>query len=202
MMRRLFAALYDTVGKGSEEAGLREERRQLLANAGGSVIELGAGTGLNVELYPETVTRLVCTEPDRHMRRRLQRRVEALSRQAEVVEASADALPFPDETFDTAVVTLVLCSVHDQQVALAEIARVLKPGGRLLFLEHVRSTDPKIARRQDRIRPLYNLVGCNPNRDTLAGIEASPFTVESVKHGEVPRAPKVGRPLIAGVARR
>jgi len=202
MMRRLFAALYDTVGKGSEEAGLREERRQLLASAEGAVIELGAGTGLNVELYPEAVTGLVFTEPDQHMRRRLQRRVEALDRPAEVVDASAEALPFPDGTFDTAVVTLVLCSVPDQQAALSEIARVLKPNGRLLFLEHVRSTDTKIARRQDRIRPLYNLVGCNPNRNTLAGIEASPFTVESVKHGEVPKAPKVERPLIAGIARR
>jgi ubiquinone/menaquinone biosynthesis C-methylase UbiE len=203
MMRRLFAALYDTVGKGSEEAGLREERRQLLAKAVGDVIEVGAGTGLNVELYPETVTGLVFTEPDQHMRRRLKRRVEGLDRPAEVVEASVGDLPFPDATFDTAVVTLVLCSVPDQQAALAEIARVLKPNGRLLFLEHVRSDDRKIARRQDRIRPLYSgLCGCNPNRDTLAGIEASVFTVETVKHGEVPKAPKVERPLIAGIARR
>ena len=202
MMRRLFAALYDTIGKGSEEAGLREERRQLLAAAEGDVIELGAGTGLNLDLYPEHVTRLVLTEPDRHMRRRLSRRLEALGRPAEIVEASAESLPFPDATFDTAVVTLVLCSVGDQQTALAEVARVLRPEGRLLFLEHVRSADPKIARRQDRIRPLYNLCGCNPNRDTLAGIETSAFTVESVKQGEVPKAPKVERPMIVGTARR
>jgi ubiquinone/menaquinone biosynthesis C-methylase UbiE len=169
MMRRLFAALYDTIGKGSEEAGLREERRQLLAGAEGEVIELGAGTGLNLNLYPEEVTRLVLTEPDRHMRRRLRRRLETLGRPAEIVDASAESLPFPDATFDTAVVTLVLCSVPDQQTALAEIARVLKPEGRLLFLEHVRSTDPKIARRRDRIRPLYNLCGCNPNRRHARG---------------------------------
>ena len=85
---------------------------------------------------------------------------------------------------------------------MAEIARVLKPDGRLLFLEHVRSDEPKLAKRQDRIRPLYNLVGCNPNRDTLAAIEASALTVESVKHGEVPKAPKVERPMIVGSARR
>ena len=202
MMRRLFAALYDTIGKSSEAAGLREERRQLLAGAEGDVIELGAGTGLNLDLYPEQVTRLVLTEPDQHMRRRLQRRLKTLDRPAEIVDASAESLPFPDASFDTAVVTLVLCSVSDQQTALAEIARVLKPAGRLLFLEHVRSADPTIARRQDRIRPLYNLCGCNPNRDTLAGIEASPFTVESVKHGEVPKAPKIERPMIVGTARR
>jgi ubiquinone/menaquinone biosynthesis C-methylase UbiE len=202
MMRRLFAALYDTVSKGSEAAGLRDERRRLLSKAEGETLEIGAGTGLNLEHYPETVTRLVLVEPDRHMRRRLGRRAEALGRSAEIVDASVEELPFEDATFDTAVVTLVLCSVPSQQPALAEIARVLKPEGRLLFLEHVRSADPKVARSQDRIRPLYNLVGCNPNRDTLAGIEASALTLESVSHGEIPKAPKVERPMIVGTARR
>jgi ubiquinone/menaquinone biosynthesis C-methylase UbiE len=202
MLRRLFAAMYDTVGKGSEEAGLREERRALVAQAEGATIELGAGTGLNLPHYPDAVTRLVLTEPDRHMRARLGRRVAALSASAEVVDASAEDLPFPDATFDTAVVTLVLCSVPDQQAALKEVARVLKPDGKLLFLEHVRSDDAKVAKWQDRIRPIYNLVGCNPNRETLAAIEASPFAVESVKHGEVPKAPRFERPMIAGVARR
>ncbi len=202
MRRRLFAALYDTVSKGSEAAGLREERRQLLAGTEGATIEIGAGTGLNLEHYPEAVTRLVLAEPDRHMRRRLRRRVDALDRVAEVIDAPAERLPFPDATFDTAVVTLVLCSVPNQEAALAEIARVLKPNGRLLFIEHVRSGDPKVAKRQDRIRPLYNLVGCNPNRETLAAIEASALSVESVRHGEVPKAPKVERPMIVGTARR
>jgi ubiquinone/menaquinone biosynthesis C-methylase UbiE len=202
MMRRLFAALYDTVSRGSEAAGLREERKQLLSAAEGATLEIGAGTGLNLEHYPEAVTRLVLVEPDRHMRRRLGRRLESLGRQADIVDASVQDLPFPDATFDTAVVTYVLCSVPDQDEALAEIARVLKPSGRFLFLEHVRSADPKLARRQDRIRPLCNLVGCNPNRDTLATIESSALTVESVKHGEVPKAPKVERPMIVGTARR
>lgn len=202
MMRRLFAALYDTVSRGSEEAGLRQERKQLLADAEGATLEIGAGTGLNLEHYPEAVTRLVLVEPDRHMRRRLGRRLETLGRTAEIVEASVEDLPFPDASFDTVVVTYVLCSVPDQERALAEIARVLKPSGRFLFLEHVRSGEAKLAKRQDRIRPLYNLVGCNPNRDTLARIESSTLTVESVRHGEVPKAPKVGRPMIVGMARR
>src|SRR5205085_10880789 len=107
-----------------------------------------------------------------------------------------------DAGFDPVVVTYVLCSGPDQQEALAEIARVLKPDGRFLFLEHVRSADPKLARQQDRVRPLYNLFGCNPNRDTLAGIESCALTVESVKHGEVPKAPKFERPLIVGTARK
>ena len=202
MMRRLFAALYDTVGKGSEEAGMRDERRQLLAAAQGATIEIGSGTGLNVQHYPDTVTRLVLTEPDRHMRVRLGRRVNALSLDAEIVDATAERPPFPDATFDTAVATLVLCTVPDQHVALREIARVLKPSGRLLFLEHVRSDDPKVAKWQDRIRPFYNLVGCNPNRATLVAIEASAFELESVRHGDVPKAPKVERPMIVGTARR
>jgi ubiquinone/menaquinone biosynthesis C-methylase UbiE len=200
--RRVFAALYDRVSKGSEEAGLREERRQLLAAAAGATLEIGAGTGLNLEHYPEAVTRLVLAEPDEHMRRRLARRVSEVRPSTEIVAAGVEGLPFPDESFDTVVVTFVLCSVPQQEAALAEVTRVLKPGGRLLFLEHVRSDDEKLAKWQDRITPLYNVVGCNPNRDTLAAIEASALAVETVKHGEIPKAPKVERPLIAGTARR
>ena len=198
----MFAAFYDRVSKGSEEAGLREERRQLLAAAEGATLEIGAGTGLNLEHYPEAVTRLVLTEPDEHMRRRLARRVSEVRPSTEIVAAGVEGLPFPDGTFDTVVVTFVLCSVPQQEAALAEVARVLKPGGRLLFLEHVRSDDEKLAKWQDRITPLYNIVGCNPNRDTLAAIEASALAVETVEHGEVPKAPKVERPMIAGTARR
>ena len=200
--RRLFAALYDRVSKGSEEAGLREQRRLLLEDAAGATLEIGAGTGLNLEHYPEAVTRLVLTEPDEHMRRRLVRRVSEVRPSAEIVDAGVEGLPFPDGSFDTVVVTFVLCSVPEQKAALAEVTRVLKPGGRLLFLEHVRSDDEKLAKWQDRVRPLYNVVGCNPNRDTLAAIEASALAVETVKHGEVPKAPKVERPLIVGTARR
>ena len=200
--RRLFARFYDTVSKGSEDAGLRDERRKLLASAEGVTLEVGAGTGLNLQHYPEAVTRLVLAEPDEHMRRRLMQRAEDVFPAAEIVDAGAERLPFPDATFDTAVVTFVLCSVPDQEAALRELTRVLKPTGRLLFLEHVRSDDENLAKWQDRITPLYNLVGCNPNRDTLAAIEGSSLAVETVKHGEVPKAPKVERPLIVGIARR
>src|SRR3954452_11207404 len=200
--RRLFAAFYDRVSKGSEEAGLREERRQLLGAAEGATLEIGAGTGLNLEHYPAAVTRLVLAEPDEHMRRRLARRVAEVSPSSEIVDESAERLPFPDGSFDTVIVTFVLCSVPQQEAALAEVTRVLKPGGRLLFLEHVRSDEEQVAKWQDRMRPLYNVVGCNPNRDTLAAIDASALTVETVKHGEIPKAPRVERPLIVGSARR
>jgi ubiquinone/menaquinone biosynthesis C-methylase UbiE len=200
--RRLFAAFYDRVSKGSEEAGLRDERRGLLASAEGATLEIGAGTGLNLEHYPEAVTSLVLAEPDEHMRRRLERRAGEVFPAAEIVDAGVERLPFPDATFDTAVVTFVLCSVADQKAALRELARVLKPSGRLLFLEHVRSDDPGVAKWQDRVTPLYTIVGCHPNRDTLSALEASELGVETVRHGEVPKAPKFERPLIVGSARR
>jgi ubiquinone/menaquinone biosynthesis C-methylase UbiE len=201
MFRRFYAAIYDLINRPAEAAGLSLERQRLLAQASGETIEIGAGTGLNLEHYPGAVIRLVLTEPDRHMARRLRRRVAAIRADAEVLETTAARLPFPDASFDTAVVTFVLCSVPDPDAALTEIARVLRPGGRLLFAEHVRSEDPAVAARQDR-RPLpYKLMGCHPNRATLDTITASPLLVEDVRHGEVPKAPKIERPMITGAAR-
>jgi SAM-dependent methyltransferase len=157
--------------------------------------------GVTLAYYPPSLERLVLVEPDRHMARRLRRRIEESDREAEIVTASAEELPFDGGTFDTAVVTLVLCTVDNPAVALAEIRRVLKPGGRLLFLEHVRSHEQRLARRQDRIRPIYRaLIDCSPNRDTLGAITSSGFTPESVRHGKVPGAPAVERPMIIGMA--
>jgi ubiquinone/menaquinone biosynthesis C-methylase UbiE len=201
MFRRFFALVYDRINQPAETAGLSQERQKLLAQASGETIEIGAGTGLNLAHYPAAVTRLVLTEPDRHMAARLRRRVTAIRPDAEVLDATAAQLPFPDASFDTAVVTFVLCSVPDPDAALTEIARVLRPGGRLLFAEHVRSEDPAVAARQDR-RPLtYKLIGCHPNRATLDTIASSPLRVEDVRHGEVPKVPKIERPMIVGTAR-
>src|SRR5215475_9769557 len=201
MFKRFYAANYDRIFRPAETAGLTMERRRLLAQASGETIEIGAGTGLNLAHYPAAVTRLVLTEPDRHMAARLRRRVAAIRPDAEVIDAAAAQLPFPDASFDTAVVTFVLCSVPDPGAALTEIARVLRPGGRLLFAEHVRSEDPALAARQDR-RPLtYKLIGCHPNRATLDTITSSPLQVEDVRHGEVPKVPAIERPMIIGTAR-
>jgi ubiquinone/menaquinone biosynthesis C-methylase UbiE len=206
MLKRLFlwsyAAMYDRFNASAERAGLREQRRDLLAQATGATIEIGAGTGLNLAHYPPEVTRLALAEPDPYMRERLRRRVSRLGRDAEILDAAADRLPCPDESFDTAVVTFALCSVPDEQAALSEITRVLVPGGRLLFLEHVRSADPRVAAKQDKMPFPYPVIGCHPNRDTLAEIKASPLTVESVREGELPKAPAIERPMIAGTARR
>jgi ubiquinone/menaquinone biosynthesis C-methylase UbiE len=199
VFRRIYAAMYDRMSSPAENAGLAERRRTLLSQAHGATIEIGAGTGLNLEHLPTELSRLVLTEPDPHMRTRLTRRARAEWPTADVIDAPASDLPFPDASFDTAVVTFVLCSVPEQAAALAEIARVTRPGGRLLFLEHVRADDPTLASKQDRAHPLYRWMGCHPNRRTLDAIHASPFTVDTVEKVELTKAPPLERPVI-GVA--
>jgi SAM-dependent methyltransferase len=119
-----------------------------------------------------------------------------------LVEAPAESLPFGDDTFDTAVATLVLCTIPDPVAAIAELARVLKPGSRLLFIEHVRSDDPDRARWQDRMEKPWRFMadGCYCNRDTEATLTASAFTLETVEYGKLPKAMPIVRPLIRGIA--
>jgi len=197
---RLFASMYERLMADTEEAGMRDRRRELLAGARGRTVELGAGTGLNFAHYPEAVDELILTEPFPPMAGRLRERTGDA---ATVIEAPADRLPIPDASVDTVVSTLVLCTVDDVPATLAEVARVLKPGGRLLFAEHVRSEDPKLARWQDRLERPWKFVGhgCHPNRDTVAAISASPLEIEPVERGELPKAPPIARPLVVGSAR-
>jgi SAM-dependent methyltransferase len=200
---RIVALSYDWFMSSSEEAGLRERRRELLGAASGRCLEIGAGTGLNLDLWPESVESLVLTEPDEHMAAQLRKRVARARRSVEVAEASGERLPFKDASFDTVAVTLVLCTAPDPASVLREIARVLKPEGRLLFLEHVRAQDPTLARWQDRLHgPWYAFAyGCNCNRDTLATVADSPLEVEGAEHGEMPKAPPIVKPMLWGTAR-
>jgi ubiquinone/menaquinone biosynthesis C-methylase UbiE len=200
----LFARGYDRFTKSTEEAGLRDKRRALLAGARGRTLEIGAGTGSNLELYPDAVTELVLTEPDGHMRAQLERKLTATGREAEVVNAGGERLPFADQSFDTAVATLVLCTIPDPDAALGEVARVLKPGGRLLFMEHVRADEEGVARWQDRLERPWGWFGrgCHPNRDTLATMEASALEVSTVEEDGMPKAPPIVRPMIVGEAVR
>lgn len=201
---RMFSALYDRAFEASEEAGLRQMRRDLLAGARGRVLELGAGTGLNLELYPrEGLDSLTLTEPDPHMFKQLRQRAAKVCAGAKLIEAGAEDLPFDDDSFDTVTVTLVLCTVPDQAAALREVHRVLEPGGQMLFLEHVRADDPGLARWQDRLETPWRFLGdgCHCNRDTEAGIRAAGFELGEVKHGELPKAPPIVRPLTQGSAR-
>jgi len=199
---RAFSALYDRGLKATEDAGLRAMRAELLAGAGGRVVELGAGTGANLDLYPAAVEDLVLVEPDPHMSKRLRERLSGSQRGAEIVEAPAERLPLETDGFDTAVATLVLCTVPDPAAVLAELTRVLKPGGRLLFIEHVRAENRGLARWQDRLeRPWRFLAdGCHCNRDTLATISASGLELGAVEHGELPKALPLVEPLVRGSA--
>jgi ubiquinone/menaquinone biosynthesis C-methylase UbiE len=201
---RGFAALYDRALKATEDGGLRQMRREVLAEARGRVLELGAGTGVNLDLYPDAIEELVLVEPDPHMARQMVPKLAASPRSARVIEAPAEHLPLEDASFDTAVATLVLCTVPDPQGALAEISRVLKPGGRLLFIEHVRSGDPGLARWQDRLERPWHFLGdgCHCNRDTVATIKSSALQLGDVEGGELPKAPPIVRPLIRGSASR
>lgn len=199
---RFSAAIYDPLLGWAERAGMAERRRRLLAPVRGHVLELGAGTGLNLRHYPAGVERLVLAEPEPNMARRLERRVQRLGRDAEVVRAPAEALPFDDGTFDTVVSTLVLCTVPEPRAALAEVNRVLRPGGALLFLEHVRSEEPRLARWQDRLhRPWQAFAdGCNCNRPTLALLERAGYTVDVTGRDSWRRMPPIVRPLVSGRA--
>lgn len=200
---RVFSALYDPLLKGTEEAGLRERRRDVLSAARGRTIDIGAGTGANLDLFPAEAD-VVMAEPDPHMVKRLRQKLTKSGRKVELVEAGAESLPFEDSSFDTAVFTLVLCTVPDPRAALAEAARILKPGGQLLFVEHVRSQDPGVARWQDRLETPWKFFadGCHCNRDTVASIEATPLTVDSVERGELPKSPPITKPMVWGRAIR
>jgi ubiquinone/menaquinone biosynthesis C-methylase UbiE len=177
----VFAALYDRFNGAMERTWMGERRARLLADARGAVLEIGGGIGANLPHY-RNVERVTVSEPDPFMRRRLSPKLESALVPVEVSEVEAEALTFPDGSFDTVVSTLVLCTVRDQGSALAEIRRVLRPGGRLLFIEHVRA-EGSAARWQDRIEPVWGCIfgGCHPNRDTLAAIDTEGFEVESLE---------------------
>jgi len=197
----LLAMTYDRQIAKAEEAGLRALRQGLLSAAGGHVLEIGGGTGANLPCYGPAVESLTITEPEPAMVRRLDRRARDQAPTARVLRAPAEDLPFEDGTFDVAVSTLVLCGVDDQPRALRQLRRVLRPGGQLLFIEHVRSGDARLARRQDRMNWLNRLVVCcDCNRPTLTSIQAAGFTVAQVDHRTMPKVPSFVSPLIVGAA--
>jgi ubiquinone/menaquinone biosynthesis C-methylase UbiE len=199
---RIFAAGYDTFQASMERNFMGAIRADLLAGASGRVVEIGAGTGVNLAHYPRAIDELVCTEPEEPMARRLRPKAAESGLPVSVVEAPAERLPFDDDSFDTAVTTLVLCTVTNPNAALAEIARVLRPGGKLIFLEHVRAQEPGLAKWQDRLHPLWVRFGhgCHCNRPTFETIEASPLRIETHRRGRIPKAPPIVRPLLTGVA--
>lgn len=166
------------------------------------MVEIGAGTGANLPHYPR-IERLFAFEPDPAMRRRLRPRTQGLPFPVELGDAPAEDLPMADGTADTLVSVLVLCSVTDPDRALAEARRVLRPGGRLLFLEHVRGSGRR-GRWQDRAVPVWRRVGagCHPNRDSVGTIERAGFAIEELRwHDDEVPGPALTRPVVVGRAR-
>jgi ubiquinone/menaquinone biosynthesis C-methylase UbiE len=203
-MMRLVAIAYDRVMKGVEDGGLARWRADLLGDLSGDVLEVGSGTGRNLAHYPATVARLVLTEPDRHMRVRLLR-AASRRRDTEIIAAAAENLPFDDASFDAVVCTLVLCSVDDPVRALDEVYRVLRPGGRLLFIEHVAALgQPRRLRWQHRLEPVWKRIAgnCHLTRTTEHDIISAGFELTDVQRASMRKAPPVVRPTVRGVARR
>ena len=201
LRERVFAAIADRLASMADK-DFGPKRAELLRHASGRVLEIGAGTGFNVRHYPDAVDEIVLTEPGEALLARAQRRALAAGRAIEVFQARAEALPFAVASFDTVVSTLVLCSVDDQDAALTEIRRVLKPDGTFLFIEHVRAEDPRRARWQDRLERPWRVVamGCHPNRATLERIEAAGFQLDELEKGTLPKSPPIVRPMITGRA--
>lgn len=203
-MGRLLAAVYDRLTQASEAACLQQWRAELLRDLAGQVLEVGAGTGLNVPYYPPAVSRLVLSEPDPHMRRKLLQKARAAKRdQAEVLDASLDDLPLPDDAFDAVVGTLVLCSVPRLDRALAEIHRVLRPGGRFVFLEHVAAEGrPRRLKWQQRLEPFWKRLSgnCHLTRRTADAIVAAGLAIADIRRESMRKAWPLVRPTIRGFA--
>jgi len=199
---RWFAACYDRLDTVAQRGWLGERRRQLVADLKGTVVEIGAGAGGNLPHYRDADD-LILTEPDPAMRARLDRRRGLARVRFEVLDAPAEALPLPDASADVVVSTFVLCTVPHPAAALAEVRRVLRPGGELRLLEHVRA-DGRMAHVQDAIRPLWSLLaaGCQPNRSTLATVEHAGFTLTAREevHPAVPLGPSL-LPMVMATAR-
>jgi ubiquinone/menaquinone biosynthesis C-methylase UbiE len=205
LLGQAYALLYDQLNGRAERAFLGNIRDGLLSNAAGRVLEIGAGTGINLEHYPKDGNlEILVSEPDPAMLTRARRRAVLLGREVEFRQAGAYPLPFPDQIFDTIVFTLCLCTIDDPEAALKEARRVLKPEGKVLVLEHVRSARPELALWQDRLEKPWGVIagGCHPNRDTKDMIERAGFAFEWLAEQEEERIPiPIVRPGILGVAR-
>jgi ubiquinone/menaquinone biosynthesis C-methylase UbiE len=202
----LFSRIYPRIARAAERGGGTEHRRALLAGLEGRVVEVGAGHGLNFTYYPPAVSEVLAVEPEAHLRELARRAADRAAVNIDVVDGSAEALPADAGEFDAAVASLVLCSVSDQEVALAEIHRVVRAGGELRFYEHVISNNPRAARVQRILDatiypPLAG--GCHCARDTGVAIEGTGFAIEHEERIAFKPSPLVPAiPHILGLARR
>ena len=198
---RLFAAVYDPLLSRAERTFYPEYRQRAAGEARGRVLEIGAGSGANLSYYAADVE-LTAVDANIHMLRRLRAKAVAANVEVDVHHVDAEALPFDDESFDTVVATLMLCSVDDQARTLAEAWRVLVPGGEIRFVEHVKSADRGWAFFQDATAFPWKhfAAGCHPNRDTLQAIVDAGFDLEDADHFLL--GPYPVRPHVVGAARK
>lgn len=199
---RLWAGGFEFLGKRAQKVE-GPYRQRIASTARGEVLEIGAGTGFNFPHYREA-SRVVAIEPDENMRRYAHGRATAAAVAIEVVPGNAHDVGFPDDSFDTVLFSLVLCSIPDVDRALSEAKRVLRPGSEVRFYEHVRSKDPSVAARQDRwLKPwrAFNR-GCHPNRDTVGALERAGFTFTELEEFDLIArgVPKIVRPHAIGTA--
>ncbi|MAR89655.1 MAG: class I SAM-dependent methyltransferase [Pseudomonadota bacterium] len=184
----------------------RREIADLLQTADGRVLEIGAGTGANLSYYSDRVTEVVAIEPVAAMLEKARTALRHAPHDIPVSLQVADArkLPFADASFDSVVACLVFCTIPDPEQAVAEMYRVLKPGGKLIFYEHVASSRPGVRVWQHRINPVWRKLacGCEINRDTRTLFEQAGFHYRQIKDFEHPKVPSLMAPIIAGVALR
>jgi ubiquinone/menaquinone biosynthesis C-methylase UbiE len=202
----VFARVYERVAEIGERRGGAEHRQRMLTGLSGRVIEVGAGSGANFTHYPTTVSEVVAVEPEPYLRERAQRAAAQAPVRISVVDGSADRLPGEAESFDAGVAALVLCTVPDQQSALAELYRVIRPGGELRFYEHV-VAHPKWESRFQRLADAtfwpHVAGGCHLARDTTSAIEQAGFQIETCERFPFSPAPFLPPdPHILGIARR
>ena len=182
MNHPLLAAVYDAVLAPTEWMGVRDQRRRLMEGLTGRIVELAAGTGLNVPLYPETADEIHAVEPDGAMLHRLRSRAARSDTRLFLYRGNATQLPFVDGAFDGAIMTFALCTIPDPIAALDEVHRVVQSGGVLGFLEHVRSPNSRTARWQDRAAPIWGKVagGCRLNQSTVEILESTRWDVDDL----------------------
>lgn len=202
----LFARLYHRMRRNDDRLGITDLRRDLLAGICGEVLEIGAGDGGNFSLYPPTVAHVLAVEPEPHLRALAERAAAAATVPITVVDGTAEALPVEDASVDVVVACLVLCSVADPAAAAREAVRVLRPAGELRVLEHVRATEARLARWQDRLSPVQAALsgGCRPGRDTVATLRAAGFETTTLRRCDFEPMPLavLSRPHVIGRARR
>ncbi|MDQ8038156.1 MAG: class I SAM-dependent methyltransferase [Pedobacter sp.] len=179
-----------------------QAREELLADVRGEVLEIGFGTGLNLDHYPDAVTRITSVDVNPGVHRLAEKRLQKSPRPVRFALVSGESLPMPASSFDAVVSTWTLCSIPDVESALLEVKRVLKPGGKFYFVEHGLSPDPMVAKWQHRLTPLQKIIadGCHLNRDHLALITAAGLNVVEKRQFQAEGLPAVGAFMTLGVA--